>query len=339
MNILILGGSGYVGSELTPYLIKKKYNLTVIDRFFFNNEDVFKNSNKKAKIIKKDSRLLVAKDFINIDIIIDLAALNISFEKNKEFDHLTNDINYKATLKNLKLAKKCKVKKYLYPSSCSVYGFQKNKICTENAKKKPTSSYAKAKSKIEDEIEKLQSDKFTIYPLRFPTIFGFSEKMRFDLIINGMVLDCIKYKKINLLRDGSQKRPFIHIKDVCAAFHYFIINDINFKKPINIGDEINNTSLKELSLLIFKKLKIKKNIHWYGDKDNRSYTVSFDLIKKLGFKTKYKIDYGINELAKKISAKNFKIYENNYSIKWYKKIIHFENILKKIRKFDGIVKI
>ena len=62
-----------------------------------------------------------------------------------------------------------------------MYGFQKNKICTENAKK-PTSSYAKAKSKIEDEIEKLQSDKFTIYPLRFPTIFGFSEKMRFDLI-------------------------------------------------------------------------------------------------------------------------------------------------------------
>ena len=72
-----------------------------------------------------------------------------------------------------------------------------------------------------------------------------------------MVLDCIKYKKINLLEWFSE-RPFIHIKDVCAAFHYFIINDINFKKPINIGDEINNTSLKELSLLIFKKLKIKK---------------------------------------------------------------------------------
>ena len=111
MNILILGGSGYVGSELTPYLIKKKYNLTVIDRFFFNNEDVFKNSNKKAKIIKKDSRLLVAKDFINIDIIIDLAALNISFEKNKEFDHLTNDINYKATLRKFKIGKKMQSKK------------------------------------------------------------------------------------------------------------------------------------------------------------------------------------------------------------------------------------
>ena len=69
----------------------------------------------------------------------------------------------------------------------------KNKICTENAK--PTSSYAKAKSKIEDEIEKLQSDKFSIYPLRFPTIFGFL-KMRFDLIINGMVLDCINTKRL-----------------------------------------------------------------------------------------------------------------------------------------------
>ncbi len=336
---MILGGSGYVGSELTPYLLKKKFKLTIIDRFFFNNEKEFRNSNRKAKIIKKDSRQLVAKDFKGMDIIIDLAALNISFEKNEEFDHLTYDINYKATLKNLRLAKKSKVKKYIYPSSCSVYGFQKNIICTESTRKKPTSSYAKAKSKIENEIEKIQSSKFNVYPLRFPTIFGYSKKMRFDLIINGMVLDCLKYQKINLLRNGSQKRPFIHIKDVCAAFYYFIKNNVPYKKPINIGDEVNNTSLKDLSLLIFKKLKLRKNIEWYGTKDNRSYSVSFELIKKIGFRTKYNIEYGIVELEKKMSNKNFKIHENAYSIKWYKKIIYFENIIKKVKKFDGIIKI
>ena len=339
MNIMILGGSGYVGSELTPYLLKKKFKLTIIDRFFFNNEKEFRDSNKKAIIIKKDSRQLVSKDFKGIDVIIDLAALNISFEKNKEFDQLTYDINYKATLRNLKIAKKSNVKKYIYPSSCSVYGFQKNIICTEKTRKKPTSSYSKAKSKIENEIEKIQSNKFNVYPLRFPTIFGYSKKMRFDLIINGMVLDCLKNQKINLLRDGSQKRPFIHIKDVCAAFHYFIKNNVPYKKPINIGDEINNTSLKELSFLIFKKLKLKKNIEWYGYKDNRSYIVSFELIKKIGFKTKYNIEYGIDELEKKISNKNFKINENTYSIKWYKKIIYFENMINKIKKFNGIIKI
>ena len=135
---MILGGSGYIGSELTTYLLNKKIKLTIIDRFFFNNEKVFRYSNKKAKIIKKDSRLLSTKDFKDIDIIIDLAALNISFEQDKNFDRLTYEINFLATIKNIKLAKLAGVKKYIYPSSCSVYGNQNKKICTEQTKKKPT---------------------------------------------------------------------------------------------------------------------------------------------------------------------------------------------------------
>lgn len=334
---MILGGSGYIGSELTTYLLNKKIKLTIIDRFFFNNEKVFRYSNKKAKIIKKDSRLLSTKDFKDIDIIIDLAALNISFEQDKNFDRLTYEINFLATIKNIKLAKLAGVKKYIYPSSCSVYGNQNKKICTEQTKKKPTSAYAKAKDKIENEMFKLQSNNFRVYALRFPTVFGFSKKMRFDLIINGMVMDCIINKKINLLKDGSQKRPFIHIKDVCRAFYFFIKYKDSCNGPINIGNEENNISLKKLSLLIFKTLETKRNINWYGNKDNRSYFVSFDLIKTLGFKTQYNIEYGINEIKKKFFIKRLKIEKSFFSINWYKTIQLFESEIKHLKKYNGLI--
>jgi hypothetical protein len=169
-----------------------------------------------------------------------------------------------------------------------------------------------------------------------PTVFGVSARTRFDVIINSLVFDALNNNKINLLRNGKQKRPFVHIEDVARAFN-FLINiqpSLINNQIFNIGDEKNNTTLLNLSKLIFKKLKIKENIEWYGKSDDRSYFVSFKKIKKLGFKCKYDIPFGINELKNAIKNKKIVPKITNYNIKWLDTLNKFHN-LPKMLKFQN----
>ena len=225
-KILITGGAGYLGIELTNYLLKKNYKIILIDRFFFISKNYFRNR-KNLKVIKEDVRKININHFIGIDIVIDLVSLSIAPHGSKFYDEMTWAINHNSRLKNAKLAKRAGVKQYIFPSSCSVYGYQKAKICNENSKLNPQSTYAKAKKLSERKILPLSSNNFCVTALRLPTVFGYSRKMRFDIIVNGMTYDALNFKKIKLLRNGKQRRPFVHIKDVCRSFYHFINYDLS----------------------------------------------------------------------------------------------------------------
>ena len=131
-KILITGGAGYLGIELTNYLLKKNYKIILIDRFFFISKNYFRNR-KNLKVIKEDVRKININHFIGIDIVIDLVSLSIAPHGSKFYDEMTWAINHNSRLKNAKLAKRAGVKQYIFPSSCSVYGYQKAKICNENS--------------------------------------------------------------------------------------------------------------------------------------------------------------------------------------------------------------
>ncbi|HER54398.1 MAG TPA: SDR family oxidoreductase, partial [Candidatus Bathyarchaeota archaeon] len=215
MNVLVTGGAGYIGSVMSRLLLEKGYNVTVLDRLFFGN-DSLKEIADQITIIRDDIRFFDPRHLENIDAIFDLAAL--SNDPCGELDQQkTLEINYKGRVRVANLAKKHGVKKYVYASTCSVYGFQDG-IIDETSNLNPLTTYAKASMMAEKEILPLADKNFSATVLRQATVYGFSYRMRFDLAINGMTLGYYRNGKIPIMRDGKQWRPFVNIKDTSRAF-------------------------------------------------------------------------------------------------------------------------
>ena len=220
-NILISGGAGYFGTFLTQELLKN-CNVYVYDMFYF--PWLIKNKNKikhkeRLKFIKKQLKDVKTEDFRNIDVVLDLNG--ISNDPSSELNpahtwKLNNNYRRKFAL----IARKAGVKRYIFNSTCSVYGYSK-KITFENGKKNPISTYAKANLKAETFIFGLRKNNFKVNCLRNSTLFGFSNSMRLDLVVNVWVYNLIHNKNIIIDGDGEQYRPFLSLNDVTNFINLF----------------------------------------------------------------------------------------------------------------------
>ena len=229
----------------------------------------------------------------------------------------------------------------MLPSSCSNYGrIGVKEIADENFKLNPLTNYSKANAKAEKEILKLSSTKFCATVFRQGTLFGFSPRMRLDIAINGMTYGIYKEKKLPVMRDGKQRRPMLHIKDCVRAIKFFIAGDNkNFSGEVfNIGGKQNNYSINDLILIYKKIFKNNFQLIWYGSPDNRSYFVSFDKIKKIGFSTLYDAEYGINELYKIYKKKNIEKTSLNVTLEWYSELEKWNSIIDKCGINSKIIK-
>ena len=322
-TILISGGAGYLGTELTQDLLKK-YRVIVYDKLYFpwlyKNRKKLKNS-KNLSFIKKNISEVKVKDFKNVDIVCDLNGISNdpSSELNQNHTWL---VNYNHRLKFAKIAKKAKVQRYVFNSTCSVYGFSKKKVY-ENGLKKPISTYAKANLKAETEIYKIRNKKFKVNSLRNSTLFGFSNSMRMDLVINIFVLNIMKKKEVIVDGDGNQFRPFISVKDVCKIYNILISKD---NLPSFICNIVSfNSTIKSIAFKICKTLGINKKIINFKNKsiDKRNYLVDSKIFKKyFGKNFKYtKFETEIKRLKKNLKKFNINFNENTIRMKFYKKIL------------------
>jgi nucleoside-diphosphate-sugar epimerase len=274
-KILVLGSEGYLGSVLIPLLNKSKFKITGVDRCFFGKHN---KSSKNIKIIKKDYSKLEKKFFKKFDYIVDL--INISndpaSELNKKF---TKRVNYENKIKLYNKIKNLKnIKRYIYLSSCSVYGNNKD-VIDELTPAKPISLYSKLCLEYEKFLRKNRKLNFTI--LRLGTLYGWSPRMRYDIAINKILRDMIFNKKIEIL-GGEQLRFFCYNQFACNVIKKLISeskkNTIN--KIFNIGNF--NTNIIDLTKKIFKITNFK-NVNVYHEKNNidkRSYKVSTKSAKK-----------------------------------------------------------
>ena len=277
-KILILGSEGFLGSVLTPYLLTKNKHIEItgVDKCFFGMNN---KRNKKFKFYKKDYNQLSKKFFKEFEIIIDL--VNISndpaSELNKKF---TNQTNYTNKLKLYSKIKNLKnISRYIYMSSCSVYGNNKNLI-NEKSKPKPISLYSKLCLKYEKYLKINKKIPFTI--MRLGTLYGWSERMRYDIAINKILRDMIFLKKVEIL-GGTQLRFFCHNKFACETINKIINNKkrITLNKIYNVGNF--NTNIINLSKKILKLTKVR-NVsisHETNTIDKRSYEVSTKSSKKI----------------------------------------------------------
>ena len=323
-NILISGGGGYLGTFMTQEFLKN-YKVTIFDKFYFpwvlKNKKKFKNY-KNLNFIKKDISQAKIEDFKGIDVVCDLNGISNdpSSELNSKY---TWKVNFKDRLNFAQKAKKAGVKRYIFNSTCSVYGFNKKKVF-EDSPKRPLSTYAKANLAAEKKIYEIKDKNFKVNLLRNATLFGFSNTLRLDLVINIFVLKLIQNKKISIDGDGKQFRPFISVKDICKI--YKIIIDKN-ELPSFICNLVSfNSTIKNIALKICSVLKKDKKMISFNDKffDKRNYVVgSKNFIKYFGKSYKYssfkkEIEY------LKINIKKFKLEINTSTVrmKFYKKLFN-----------------
>tara|TARA_A100001015_G_C15044160_1_gene742209 strand:- start:3186 stop:4241 length:1056 start_codon:yes stop_codon:yes gene_type:complete len=338
-KVLVTGAGGYIGSVLIPILLSENYLVVAIDRFFFGINCLPEHKNLIK--IKEDCRKIKEQHFHGIDYVIDLVAIS-NDPSGEAYRNATIEINQNSRINTAKLAKNAGVKRYILPSSCSIYGYQDSDVAvSETAVTNPLTTYALANEQAEKGVLKLKDDGFVVVVLRQATVYGLSKRMRFDLAINGMTYGAWKSRKLPLMRSGNQWRPMVHVNDAAKAQLFMLkapVEKIN-GEIFNVGSNKNNYQIGNLGKKIAKLVGDDVEIEWYGDDDNRSYKVSFDKIEELGFFASLIADDGVNEII--IALKNGIIDRDptTITLEWYKTLTEWHGKIKELEMYKGIIDI
>ncbi len=315
-NILIVGGAGFIGTVLASKLLEKNYQVTILDKLIYDNS-IIKNNFKNKKnfnfilgdVCDLNTQIRAIKE---IDIVVYLAEIvGDPACSAKPEDALKT--NYLSVLSFAHLCSHLAIEKFIYTSSCSVYGLDKNNnLLNEKSNLNPVSHYARIKIMSEKALLTSSNNYFKPTIVRLGTVFGPSKRMRFDLVVNTMSKFAFFKKKIDVY-GGSQLRPNIHVDDVADG----IISIIKTKKK-NVENEIFNLSNDKLNLEIIqiaKKVKktfknAKLNIE-ESSVDPRNYKVSSKKIRnKTGFIAKKSIENALKEMNEMFKHKKIKNPEN-----------------------------
>lgn len=299
-TILVTGSEGYIGSVLVPKLIKKRYFVYGIDKCYYGK---YNKNKKNFNLIIDDFRNLTNSFLKKIDCIVHLAAISNdpSGELNK---NLTKEINYKGTIELALKAKKNKVKKFIFSSSCSVYGISKKEFVNENSRVNPLTVYAQSKINAEKDLLKLVDNKFNVNILRNSTVYGYSPSFRADLVVNNFVTCGLTHNVIKIMSDGEPWRPLIDVRDLSDIIISFLEkrdDQIN-GKILNIGFNENNIKIKDLLKKVNKYLPSCQIIYTGEHKDSRSYKVDFSKFKSFfpEIKQKWSLDRSIIDMIDKL---------------------------------------
>jgi nucleoside-diphosphate-sugar epimerase len=313
-NLLILGGSGYIGTVLIPNLLKENYNIINIDNLVYGQKDHNLKIYKKNKF--KSTYTHLNYDFRNIrKLKIDKKKLSgviilgglVGDPITKKYPDLSKTINRTGILSCLNYLKKQNLK-LIFVSTCSNYGLRsKSSLATETSKLRPLSLYSKDKVFIEEYLKKNKfSFSYTI--LRFATAFGISPKMRFDLSISDFMHQMYFKKKIDVY-DADTWRPYCHVIDFARTISVVLKakKSLIHNQIFNVGSNSNNYTKRKIIREI-TKFGIKANINFLkNDVDPRNYRVNFSKIKnRLKINQKYTVKFGIKELLQSFKKGKYK---------------------------------
>ena len=338
-TILVTGAGGYIGTTLTPMLLERGYGVRAIDRFFFGG-DLLK-PHDDLEIVKEDTRKLTPGHFKGVHGVIDLSALS-NDPSGELFRDATWAINCDARVNCAKLAKAAGARRYVLPSSCSIYGFQDAGIVAdETTPANPLTTYAKANEKAERGVLSLADEGFCVTVVRQSTVYGLSPRMRFDLAINGMTHGAWKTGRLPLMRDGSQWRPMVHVTDTARAQILMLEADEDkvSGELFNVGSAENVYQIGPLADIVADLTPRDVEIAWYGDPDHRSYRVAFDKIEALGYKAEKTAADGVAEIHEALEAGMVDKTDKTITLAWYRNLAKWHGIVRETEMYGGMVEI
>jgi len=303
-KVIIIGGGGYVGSELTRILLKQGYKVLVYDLFIYGNT---LPKDKNLEIINGDIRdiNLLDRTIKDVDNLIHLACISNdpSFDLNPD---LGKSINFDCFEDLVKISKENGIKKFIYASSSSVYGIKPEPNVDETFSLQPLTDYSKFKAMCEEILFKNQSNEFVCSCIRPATVCGYSRRQRFDLVVNILTNHAYNNKEIKIF-GGNQLRPNIHITDMCNSYLCLLEADKNLinGEAFNVGFE--NHSVNKLGDIINQSLGGSIKILKVPSNDDRSYHISSKKISTtLGFVPNFTIQEAVIDIKRAFEKKMFK---------------------------------
>lgn len=334
MRVLVTGNNGYIGTVMTRMLLSEGFEVTGLDIDLFEGS-VFGDKSITGGIpnisyLRKDLRAIELSDLINIDAVCHLCAL--SNDPLGNFNpKITYDINHRGSVRLAKLAKEAGIQRFIFSSSCSVYGDSKKDIVDEDSEVNPITPYAISKVRAERDISKLQDSNFCPTFLRSSTAYGLSPMLRFDLVVNNFVAWSYTKGTVLLKSDGTAWRPFAHIEDISRAFISVLKSpiDLVFNQVFNVGKNGENYQIKHVAEIV-KKIIPNSEIKYVdgAEPDKRSYKVKFDKISKTitNFKPKWTVSLGAKQLYD--AYKKVELLVEDFEGPKYRRITNLENSVK-----------
>lgn len=310
-HVLLIGGAGYIGSVLARQLLDRGYQVTVLDKLVYGDIGISGLAeHPRFRLVRDDFRnvealVLAARGaeaVIHLGAIVGDPACAIDPDR-------AVDVNYRATRLIRNVCRGLGVQRLIFASTCSVYGVNGH-IIDEGSELNPVSLYAA--SKISSEKAILEETRNGLAPtvLRLSTVFGWSPRPRFDLVVNLLTARATAGESIDIF-NGRQWRPFIHVTDVSRAFIRCLEAPVSFVrgKTFNVGDDELNYTLEELGSTIEGLFPAVKVNRIDNESDPRSYRVSFRKIKsELGFQPVVDLEQGIEELRRMIAEMDIRDY-------------------------------
>lgn len=305
MKVLVTGTEGYIGTRLGPWLTARGHEVVGLDSGFYRDGTLYLDPiglPQLPRTIYKDLRTVTPNDFEGFDAVVHLAELsNDPVGENRP--EITFKINHEGSVLIAKAAKQAGVKRFVYASSCSVYGFGSGgAFLDETSPTNPQTAYAKCKVNVERDVKPLADGDFCVSFLRNATAYGPSPRMRFDIVLNDLCALAWTKKKIAMVSDGSPWRPIVHIEDIVDAIKCALeapADAVN-GEIFNVGANAENYRIREIADIVARAFPGCEVSAGPPTGDNRSYRVSFDKVASNlpGFKARWTAQRGAEELRK-----------------------------------------
>lgn len=312
-SVLVIGGAGYIGSALVPMLLDSGYKVRLLDVLLYGKEPIRPVMNHpNLQIIEADFRQVdkVVEAMQGVNSVVHLGGL-VGDPACALDENLTIEINLMATRMIAEVAKGSGVSRFVFASTCSVYGAS-DQTLNECSKLNPLSLYARSKVASERVLAMMANEKFAVVNLRFGTVYGLSGRIRFDLVVNLLTAKAIFEKKITVF-GGDQWRPFVHVSD--AALGVFkVLNaptELIRGQTFNVGSNQQNMTLSQVGQLVKRLVPEAQLIELGQDGDRRNYRVDFSKIhNQLGFEPQWTVESGINQVIYAIRSGRIKDYRD-----------------------------